>query len=70
MHPSELKIQALVAAAKAKREGFTETAKAMKLLAEACALAAQDLKESGVTATWGDRTGYTRDGARLFDVMH
>ena len=43
MHPSELKNQALVAAAIAEREGFTATADAFKLLAAACATEAHDL---------------------------
>jgi hypothetical protein len=37
MHPSELKNQALVAAAMAQRDGFSATAEAFKLLAIACA---------------------------------
>ncbi len=43
MHPSELKNQALVAAAAAEREGFTATAEAFKLLATACGTEAREL---------------------------
>lgn len=37
MHPSELKNQALVAAAMAQRDGFSATAEAFRFLAIACA---------------------------------
>ena len=43
MHPSELKNQALVAAAKAERDGFAATAEALKALACGCAAEARDL---------------------------
>lgn len=43
MHPSELKNQALVAAAMAERNGFHATAEAFKLLATACAIDAREL---------------------------
>jgi hypothetical protein len=43
MHPSELKNQALVAAAMAERNGFAATAVAFKLLAIACAEEAREL---------------------------
>lgn len=43
MHPSELKNQALVAAAMAERDGFQATADAFKLLAKACAAEAREL---------------------------
>lgn len=43
MHPSELKNQALVAAAMAEREGFAASAEAFKLLALACAEEARGL---------------------------
>ncbi len=43
MHPSELKNQALVAAAMAERNGFSATAEAFKHLAMACAEEAREL---------------------------
>lgn len=43
MHPSELKNQALVAAANAERDGFPATAEALKALALACAVEAREL---------------------------
>jgi hypothetical protein len=46
MHPSELKNQALVAAAMAERNGFTATAEALMTLAAACAAEARALSQS------------------------
>lgn len=46
MHPSELKNQALVAAAIAERDGFTATAEAFRLMAIACAMDAGELLKS------------------------
>ena len=43
MHPSEMKNQAIVAAAIAERDGFIATAEALMLLATACAAEARDL---------------------------
>lgn len=43
MHPSELKNQALVAAAMAERNGFAATAEAFRLLAISCAEEAREL---------------------------
>ena len=43
MHPSELKNQALVAAAMAQRDGFSAAAEAFRLMAAACAKEAHDL---------------------------
>ena len=37
MHPTEMENSALAAAAKAEQDGFVETAKAFRLLAEVCA---------------------------------
>jgi hypothetical protein len=44
MHASKMKNQALVAAAQAQREGFTATAEAMVLLAQACVNEARELE--------------------------
>lgn len=49
-HPSELKDQALIAAAQAQREGFTATAEAMLLLAQACVNEARELETEGPNA--------------------
>ena len=43
MHPTEMENSALVAAAKAEQNGFVETAKAFRLLADACAGDAREL---------------------------
>jgi hypothetical protein len=45
MHPSEMKNSFLAAAAKAKQDGFSGTAAALLVLAEACADEARDISE-------------------------
>jgi hypothetical protein len=47
MHPSEMKNSALVAAAKAKEDGFIATAEAFLFLAEVCAGEARQLTKQG-----------------------
>lgn len=45
MHPSEMKNSFLAAAAKANQDGFSGTAAALLVLAEACAEEARELTE-------------------------
>lgn len=70
MHPSELKNQALVAAAVAERDGFTATAEALKLLATACAAEADNLLR--LSPGQGSRTeeSSTLDGSHLLEITH
>ena len=70
MHPSELKNQALVAAAMAERDGFAATAEAFKLLAVACATEARDLLVRPSEALRRSAHSATQDRFRLFDVTH
>lgn len=70
MHPSELKIQALVAAAVAEREGFTATAEAFKLLATACAAEALDLLLSASSNLTPSANFPSQHKIRPFEVIH
>jgi hypothetical protein len=70
MHPSELKNQALVAAALAERDGFSATAEAFKLLATACAAEARDLLTSATSTLNSSASRSTQDRFRLFEVLH
>lgn len=45
MHPNEMKSSFLAAAAKAKQDGFSGTAAALLVLAEACADEARELSK-------------------------
>jgi hypothetical protein len=48
MHPNEMKNSALAAAAMAEQDGFVETAKALRLLAEVCAGDVRELRSETV----------------------
>lgn len=69
MHPSELKNQALVAAAMAEREGFTATAEAYKLLARSCATEARELLSASASLGWLHRRHAAQDGFQNFEVI-
>jgi hypothetical protein len=56
MHPSEMKHSFLVAASKARMDGFSGTAEALLFLAEACAAEAQELARPVTVDGWRDRT--------------
>jgi prophage DNA circulation protein len=64
MHPSEMKNSALVAAAKAKKDGFSGTAAALFALAEACAEEARELSEQTDENT-PDRRRYSPQGRAI-----
>jgi hypothetical protein len=70
MHPSELRNQALVAAAMAERDGFAATAEAFKLLAIACATEAKDLLGNQYQAMRPSAQTATQERARLFAVTY
>jgi hypothetical protein len=70
MRPSELKNQALVAAAVAEREGFTATAEAFKPLAAACATEARDLLLSASSTLTSSANCSSRERFRLFEAFH
>lgn len=70
MHPSEMKNQALVAAAQAQREGFTATAEAMLLLAQACVIEARALEAEEPKAMTQVQSDATHQKERIFDVIH
>lgn len=70
MHPSELKNQALVAAAMAEREGFTATADALKLLATACAAEARELLHALSAPGTRAAVKSTSDRGHPFEVVH
>lgn len=55
MHPSEMKHSFLVAASKARMDGFSGTAEALLSLAEACAAEAQELVRPVAVDGWLDR---------------
>lgn len=57
MRPSEMKNSALVAAAKAERDGFLATAEALLLLAQDCAWEARELEASIDLIEYYDRGG-------------
>jgi hypothetical protein len=70
MHPSEMKISFLAAAAKAKQDGFSGTAAALLALAEVCADEARELsKQTG--GTQADDQQYSPQGrAHLALISH
>lgn len=70
MHPSELKNQALVAAAMAERDGFSGTARALVLLAAACATEAQDLLSRDSPFGEPHRSNSTLGTVRVLDRAH
>lgn len=70
MHPSELKNQALVAAAMAERDGFAATAEAFKLLAIACATEAKNLLGNHHEAMKQSAQTTTQGRAQFFTVTH
>jgi hypothetical protein len=70
MHPSELKNQALAAAAMAERDGFASTAEAFKLLAIACATEARDLLGSSSEASRRNKQSLAPDQVRNFEFAH
>jgi hypothetical protein len=55
MHPSEMKHSLLVAASKARMDGFSGTAEALLFLAEACAEEAQELARPVTADGWRDQ---------------
>lgn len=69
MHPSELKNQALVAAAMAERDGFTATAEAFKLMATACATEARELLKGMPPPDRQRSKPSTQDSFRNFEVI-
>lgn len=69
MHPSELKNQALVAAALAKHEGFTATAEALVLLAKACAAEARYLRSPPIGSTGQRKPETALDRFSLLEVF-
>ena len=70
MHPSELKNQALVAAAMVERESFNEAADAFKFLATACAAEARELLLSPLSAGRPRAANPTHDGFRSFEIIY
>ncbi len=70
MHPSELKNQALVAAAMAERDGFAATAEAFQLLAIACATEAKDLLANQYEAMTQSAQTATQERAYPFALTH
>jgi hypothetical protein len=70
MHPSEMKNCALVAAARAAKDGFTATAEALTLIASACASEARDLDILTRTATHQSSTNTTFERAPRLEVIH
>ena len=69
MHPSELKNQALVAALRAERDGFTATAEAFKLMATACAVEARDLLLDLSPSGQHSMANSTQSGLRNFEFI-
>lgn len=70
MHPSEMKNQALVAAAQAQREGFTATAEAMLLLAQACVNEARELETEEPKALTQGQSDAAYERSHIFDLIH
>lgn len=70
MHPSETKIQTQAATTKAKRDGFTATANAPLLLAEACVDEAGDLESSTLIVECKGRTSACQGGIFSFEIDH
>lgn len=70
MHPSELKNQALVAAAKAQLDGFSATAEAFLLLANACAIEAQDLQANFSNTTERNPPSAALARVGFFEFVH
>jgi hypothetical protein len=70
MHPSEMKNCALVAAARAAKDGFTATAEALLLLAEACAAEARQLGIPPPRDFRPSNTSTTYEVAPLHEVIH
>lgn len=70
MHPSEMKNQALVAAVQAQREGFTATAEAMLLLAQACVNEARELEAEEPKAFTQGQSDAAYARSRIFDLIH
>lgn len=70
MHPYEMKNQALVAAAQAQREGFTASAEAILLLAQACVNEAQELETEEPKAITRGQPDATHERKCIFDLIH
>jgi hypothetical protein len=70
MHPSKMKSRALSAAAKAEDDGFTATADALRLLAEACAVEArEDVSATLSVGSEGRRDARQGRAARV-EIVH
>jgi hypothetical protein len=70
MHPSEMKNCALIAAARAERDGFIATAEALFLLAETCADEARDQLMQTSGALGQDRSDSSQDIVRTLGIIH
>jgi hypothetical protein len=70
MHPSELKNQALVAAAQARLDGFSATAEAFLLLANACAVEAQNLHANLSKTSERNVPTSTLERVLIFEIIH
>lgn len=70
MHPSELKNSFLVAASKAKQDGFSGTAAALLALAEVCADEARELSKQTGASQPHDQLDSPQGRARLLLVSH
>ena len=70
MHPSEMKNSFLAAAAKAKQDGFSGTAAALLVLAEACGDEARELSEQTGENGPGLRRRSPQGRANLVLVSH
>lgn len=70
MHPSEMKNSFLAAAAKAKQDGFSDTAAALLVLAEACADEARELSEESDQSNPDHGRHSPQGGKNLVLVSH
>jgi hypothetical protein len=70
MHPSELKNCALVAAAEAERDGFTGTAAALILLAQACVSEARELEALHSSVHRPPPDNSTSERFHNLDIIH
>ena len=70
MHPSEMKNFLLVFAAKAEQDGFSGTAEALVLLAEACAEEAKELSRQASIHGHQNRRHSTQGGNAIPVVSH
>jgi hypothetical protein len=70
MHPSEMKNSALVAAAKARQDGFLATAAALLAIAEVCAEEARQLVEGGSDSDRRSQSGSPTGSGLRFALSH